>query len=580
MSHRRCGVVTLLIAVLAVILTRPAAADVLAAADGRHVFVVRLDVDAEGWEVVHFDATVGPDRHRTVFRTPRRPEAIAVAGDRCVLVLAPVDAERPVRLGVSFRVVQHPLNDVWYADPPGDPRVLPPLPRGGEVGGLVASFDDRMLVFTPSQRSARGVSRSDVGMSASEAGVPASDSGRDPGPGESPDEAGDAGPAAISTEPVTVGEGGGVFRIRGTMAFDWESLPSPDGFEKAIGLVTATVPAATGPVPMLVWQDADDVWHAARFEDGAWVGATLEGVGDGEPASLLAVGDRTLLAVRTADELRLLDLVPSEGGGFRPRLFASLGRSLATDGAVAVGTAAGPWIIGLDGGKVRITTVDRVDGRAADPVVATEVEVDGSLIEFPIYATLMFSVMLAALLLRPHVERQPGVPVEGLRGAGLLRRAAGLCVDLAPGMMAAVVVFDLDPAGFLEEVQAGDPRAVAPVLFGTAVASVLSGVLEVLFGRSLGKLLVGLRVVALDGSPGTRLQRGLRAGLRFVILMFWPIGVLAVLDPDGRGMPELLSRTVVVPARPSIAPATSASTDDRSDEESGQGPAGGPGGGV
>jgi uncharacterized RDD family membrane protein YckC len=220
-----------------------------------------------------------------------------------------------------------------------------------------------------------------------------------------------------------------------------------------------------------------------------------------------------------------------------------------------VGTEGGPWIIGLDGVEVRIATVDRVDGSVTAPVASSEQEVDGSLVEYVLYPGLVMVVLTATFLLRSHVERQPAALVEGLVPAGVLRRAAGLCVDLAPGLMLAIVVFDLEPASFAEDLRAGAPKAMMPALFAMVVASVITIGLEAATGRSLGKRLVGTRVAALDGSAGTPWQRGLRAALRLMLLLFWPIAILALLDPAGRGMPELLTRTVVlVGRRPLPAP--------------------------
>ncbi|MFM1833084.1 MAG: hypothetical protein RLZZ461_1400, partial [Planctomycetota bacterium] len=188
-------------------------------------------------------------------------------------------------------------------------------------------------------------------------------------------------------------------------------------------------------------------------------------------------------------------------------------------------------------------------------VVASEEDVGGSLVEYPIYAGVVMLVMMMSFLLRPHIEHQPATLSDDLVPAGMLRRAAGLCIDLAPGLMASVLIFELEPAVFLEELRAGDPRAVAPAIVATVVATVITLVMEVATGRSLGKWVAGTRVVALDGSPGTRWQRGLRASLRLMLLLFWPIAVIALLDPAGRGMPELLSRTVVVAGRrPAVSP--------------------------
>jgi uncharacterized RDD family membrane protein YckC len=524
-----------------------AAGDVLAAADGRHVYVVRPGVEESGWEVVHLDARTGPAQFRTVFRTPRRPEAIAAIGDRCLLVLAPFDATRPTPLVLSFRVAQHPLNDVWFADPPGDPRVLPPLPAGGELAGMAATSDGELVVHRPSQRVARGVVRTS-------------------GPEKDRSGADRTGEADPTTSPETadpgmsegIGEAGAIHVLAAPARMDWVAVEPPPAFQAAIDLAVGRMLLDGRPVPALVWRSADDVRRLAAWGGSGWRTPAIDGLPDWAPVSLITVDGRSLLSVRDRDGgLAMFDLVrdvkdagdAAASGGYRARAFTRAGADVVGPRSTVVGTEGGPWIIGLDGAEVRVSTVDRVDGSISTPVVAVEQEVGGSLVEYPIYAGLVMVIMTATFILRPHIERQPAVPAEGLSPAGLLRRAAGLCIDLAPGLMLAIVVFDLEPSVFAEDLRAGDPNAMMPAIFAMVVASAITIGMEMATARSLGKWVVGIRVAALDGSSGTVRQRGLRAALRLVLLLFWPVAMLALLDPAGRGVPELLTRTVVLAGR-------------------------------
>jgi uncharacterized RDD family membrane protein YckC len=508
-----------------------AATDVLAAAAGRHVYVVRPGVETSGWEVVHLDAEGRGDRYRTVFRTPRRPEAIAAIGDRCFLVLAPFEEARPTPLALSFRVSQHPLNDVWFADPPGDPRVLPPLPTGGEIAGMVAVLSGELVVHQPSQRVARGVARTTAPTSA------------------------DVESASSDSDP-TIGEEGAMHLLSPPARFEWTEIETPPFFESAVDLAVGPMVKDGVAIPGLVWRSAAGPWRFAGLTGDGWGDGVVEGLPAGRPVSLVGLDGRTLLAFRDeANLLRVVDLVgssssePGAAAITQARAFAVLESAAIGSRATMVATSGGLWIIDLEGTEVRIATVDRVDGRVSAVVVASEEDVGGSLVEYPIYAGVVMLVMMMSFLLRPHIERQPATLSDDLVPAGMLRRAAGLCIDLAPGLMASVLIFELEPAVFLEELRAGDPRAVAPAIVATVVATVITLVMEVATGRSLGKWVAGTRVVALDGSPGTRWQRGLRASLRLMLLLFWPIAVIALLDPAGRGMPELLSRTVVVAGR-------------------------------
>ncbi|MEE2971782.1 MAG: RDD family protein, partial [Planctomycetota bacterium] len=160
---------------------------------------------------------------------------------------------------------------------------------------------------------------------------------------------------------------------------------------------------------------------------------------------------------------------------------------------------------------------------------------------------VMLSAFVAALLLRPLIDQAPVQPVEGLRGLGLARRAAGLCIDITPAAMVVVVIYGLDPAVFVKDVMAGDLAVASPLIATELIAGGLAGILEVLTGASLGKWLLGGRILDLEGNPAGRAQRGLRAGLKLAVLLFWPLAIFALFEPRGRGIPELLTRTVVGP---------------------------------
>ena len=511
------------------------AADVLASADGRHVFVVRPGVEETGWEILHFDVEAGPAEYRTVFRTPRRPLAIAAEGDRCVLLLAGYDATLPTPVAVSFAVAKNPLNDVWFADPPGDPTVLPPVPSGGEPAGLIALKDVFVLVHGPSQRNARGIVR--AAAAADGAAI-------------------EQAPSGDAASPV--GEDGAIHELDAWSKSEWVRVEPPGGFGAALELAVGRVADLGRPAAGLVWRTSDGGWRLATRVGADWSLSEIEGLSEGRPASLGLLDGRSLLAIREdGGTLRLVDLVPASPAGadgdvrLRARPFTTIAQPDASGDATVVTTATGPWLVTLDGTRVSVMTVSPIDGTVAVPVTAAEQEVAGSLVEYLLYPVILAVVLLATFLARPHIERQPSTIAEGLVPAGLLRRAAGLCVDLAPGLMLVVVVFNLDPAVFAEELRQGDPRTMLPAVVAMVVATGITVVLEVWTGRSIGKWMVGTRVAALDGSPATRWQLGLRATLRILPLLFWPISILMLLDPAGRGMPELLTRTVVLSRRPS-----------------------------
>ncbi|RPG17227.1 MAG: hypothetical protein CBB69_007580, partial [Phycisphaera sp. TMED9] len=117
-----------------------------------------------------------------------------------------------------------------------------------------------------------------------------------------------------------------------------------------------------------------------------------------------------------------------------------------------------------------------------------------------------------------------------------------------------VLVFEIDPGQFVESFRTGDPETALPAVVAVFVTATIAGVAEVFFARSIGKALVGGQVTALDGSSASMVQRGLRATLKLVVLLLPPLGFLVFIDPVGRGMSELLSRTCVAARPASEAP--------------------------
>ncbi|MBQ71309.1 MAG: hypothetical protein CMJ67_00215 [Planctomycetaceae bacterium] len=569
--------------------------EVLAASSGRHVFVVHADHEDQGWSIAHLDTEEGPGVIRTVHRLKTRPEAIAAWGNRCWVVLPPRDAQRISRVVISLAVQRHPINGVWYADPPRAPKVLPPVPKDGRVAGLVATPSELLLVFVPSQRQLRGVDRPDR--------PEGQDAAADSTVAEEPRD------AMSDLFPDFDSERGGFLRLSLPGAMSWEQVVGPDVWDTATGVCAGLVARPDGLRPAVVWsQVGREGWYLSVFEsdggcpkaigfgehgdgrddstpsslgnqtadgsDASLIGAASERGGSslgltGVPVSLEAMAGRTSLATRQPDgELAIGSLLIKDGmhGSVEIRPFSVLPKGNPAPNVGMVLTPAGPWMVGVTGAEVITTTLDRSTGKANDAQVAEEATAEGTLVPYEIALFVVVTSFLAVLFLRPVLTGAPSVVVPGLKGLGFARRAAGLCIDLAPGAMAVIVIFQLDPLTYVEDLRAGEVDAIPPLLAMMGISGALAAILEVSTGRSLGKWLVGGKILRLDGSPATALQRGLRSLLRLSILLLiplaWPLALLPLLDPVGRGIPELLTRTVVSPGPPPAPPSVPPSDTD------------------
>jgi uncharacterized RDD family membrane protein YckC len=108
------------------------------------------------------------------------------------------------------------------------------------------------------------------------------------------------------------------------------------------------------------------------------------------------------------------------------------------------------------------------------------------------------------------------------------------------GLLTSLVGFFFQPA-----------RIDTPVLLvvGLYVAHTLAT--ETFTGMTLGKRILGLRVVSHDGSAANVWQALLRNAVKPVELMAWPLLLFILLNPGRQRMGDLAARTAVV--RPAVA---------------------------
>lgn len=127
-----------------------------------------------------------------------------------------------------------------------------------------------------------------------------------------------------------------------------------------------------------------------------------------------------------------------------------------------------------------------------------------------------------------------GLPESGPGSvAGWSRRLGALVIDWLACSIIAIAFFYHAPAGHAAAVLS-QPRLWTPVVFG-----VEDFLLTALTGVTIGKRLLGLRVVRLDGRPV-----GLWALPRTLLLML--VVPAMMMDRDLRGLQDKASGTVVV----------------------------------
>lgn len=189
----------------------------------------------------------------------------------------------------------------------------------------------------------------------------------------------------------------------------------------------------------------------------------------------------------------------------------------------------------------------------------------GGWIHLPIIGVLSVALVLAAVIFGSdaYLERRSARvvvedaaaaaaaerPARTARGASLGRRAAALLIDMLPGMV--FVWFFVRGTPFdLLQIPAFQPdlKQGVPSLLVFGSGWLLGALGDVLFGRSMGKRIVGLRIIAARGGPATVGRRALRALASSIAVASPVVMLLAFLHPRGDGPAEMLTGTAVVDA--------------------------------
>lgn len=177
--------------------------------------------------------------------------------------------------------------------------------------------------------------------------------------------------------------------------------------------------------------------------------------------------------------------------------------------------------------------------------------------------TLAAAIMLMIVVLGSLRRGGGAAPASAAVAAGLipapllLRFIAGV-IDAAPLLIPCLFIFkDLDPSR--DDIEA--LVAATSWWFYASLGAYLlyTWICEALFGRTLGKLLFGMRVVALDGAAPSARAIFARNALRLVDVTMLAIPlVLVILSPLRQRVGDIAARTVVVSGKaPSVDPTES-----------------------
>ncbi len=169
-------------------------------------------------------------------------------------------------------------------------------------------------------------------------------------------------------------------------------------------------------------------------------------------------------------------------------------------------------------------------------------------------AVLVLAMLLLLLFWRQDARQMPLVLPKELVLASLMRRTAAGLLDLVPAAVVTLLLYHIN----LKELgyrwpgmgEAGTWSEIAPGLCTIAIFVAHTLLTELVFARSLGKMLMGLRVTTLNGERPRLWQLLVRNLLKSFDLLAPLLLVLIALGPYRQRLGDLVARTVVVEPTP------------------------------
>jgi uncharacterized RDD family membrane protein YckC len=197
--------------------------------------------------------------------------------------------------------------------------------------------------------------------------------------------------------------------------------------------------------------------------------------------------------------------------------------------------------------EVAVRRIDPITGDVGPrQVLLPQPLMTGRLLHRPLLLLLGVTALLAIFVFKPRAAGATVALPAGSTVLPPLPRLMAVVVDLAVAALVALVVFRCRPVELLWwPLWTADLAASAPFLTMIGLTVAHSTLSELASARTLGKKLVGARVV---GSDGARPGAGaiiLRNAIKMIVLVIPVLAVFAILNPHMQGLGDQAARTVV-----------------------------------
>ena len=131
-----------------------------------------------------------------------------------------------------------------------------------------------------------------------------------------------------------------------------------------------------------------------------------------------------------------------------------------------------------------------------------------------------------------------------------MTRVGALLIDMLPAGLIVVPILGCQPADLL-----GLPLMTitfeqsVPYILMAMLTMLHSTVTELFLGRSLGKIVLGAKLLAADGGRPGRGRLLLRNVMKCLVVLIPPLAVIALANPSLQGLEDLAGGTTVVWSR-------------------------------
>ena len=458
-----------------------------------------------GMDLYHHAADLGGPYYKAQSWLAVRPVALASWGPR-VWVVFPAKGQGPnASMEVdTIEVIKNPALGIYLSEPSGRMEMVASLPAHGRLASFVGASTGPVALILPE------------------------------------------GTGAISAPPENATDNAASKpHLAALQNGRWVDIPLPEDFkwDRATRLAAA---GDDGGNLILLTPEEPASKRAVRYDRnsaGQWDRSTIE---------------LDLHLVRSVISIDGRVAIISTGPGAQSDIEISYLRLQGAVPLTRIGRPSERWdIAGMAGGlhllerdPQGVITIRSIEPLSGEMLSTRRMEVQpltaGKLWQVSMLIALSISGLLLVFLIKP-VSKAPVALPTTMEPLPVMLRVASLLIDLLPaGVLVGFILRKPLVELLTLPVLSIDIEKSIPYLLMAGLTVLHSTVSELSRGTTLGKALVGARVVTAEGQRPRVGQTLLRNGLKCLILVVPPLAIFALINPHLQGLPDMAAGTVVV----------------------------------